>query len=125
MKGNEGITVPEKLFRLRERGTNVKTELLAGLTTFATMAYILAVNPDILAAAGMEFNRVFCRHRHYLCRKLYYYGAAGQPSLLPVGGYGPERFFHLCHLSGNGIFLAVGLNRGFCIGRHIRSAHSF
>lgn len=49
----------EKLFHLRENNTNVKTELLAGLTSFMTMAYILAVNPSILSAAGMDHGAVF------------------------------------------------------------------
>lgn len=44
----------EKLFKLKENNTNVKTEVLAGITTFMTMAYILAVNPSILSAAGMD-----------------------------------------------------------------------
>lgn len=44
------------LFRLHENGTTVKKELLAGLTTFSTMAYILAVNPMILSKTGMDFN---------------------------------------------------------------------
>ena len=44
----------EKRFRLHENGTNVKTELAAGLTTFMTMAYILIVNPSILSATGMN-----------------------------------------------------------------------
>ena len=41
----------EKFFKLSENGTNVKTEVVAGVTTFMTMAYILAVNPSILADA--------------------------------------------------------------------------
>ncbi len=49
----------EKLFKLEENGTNVRTEITAGLTTFMTMAYILAVNPAILSASGMEYGRVF------------------------------------------------------------------
>lgn len=49
----------EKFFKLKENGTDVKTELIAGLTTFLTMAYILFVNPSILAAAGMDKNSVF------------------------------------------------------------------
>ena len=49
----------EKFFKLREHGTNVKTEFLAGVTTFMTMAYILAVNPLILSAAGMDAGSVF------------------------------------------------------------------
>lgn len=48
----------EKIFRLNEHETSVKTEIIAGFTTFMTMAYILAVNPNILAAAGMDANAV-------------------------------------------------------------------
>ena len=49
----------ERYFQLSAHGTTVKTELLAGLTTFLTMAYIIFVNPDILAAAGMPRDAVF------------------------------------------------------------------
>ncbi|QZE14042.1 NCS2 family permease [Halosquirtibacter laminarini] len=49
----------EKFFKLKENGTTVKTEILAGITTFMTMAYILAVNPDILSACGMDKGAVF------------------------------------------------------------------
>lgn len=49
----------EQFFRLRERGTSVGTELLAGLTTFMTMAYILFLNPNILSSTGMEKSAVF------------------------------------------------------------------
>lgn len=48
----------EKLFKLKQNGTNLRTEVLAGLTTFITMAYILAVNPDILSASGMEKSAI-------------------------------------------------------------------
>ena len=49
----------ESLFQLRQHGTDVRTEVLAGLSTFLTMAYIVFVNPDILAAAGMPRDAVF------------------------------------------------------------------
>lgn len=49
----------EKVFKLKENNTNIKTEILAGITTFMTMAYILAVNPSILAATGMDQGAVF------------------------------------------------------------------
>ena len=49
----------EKVFKLRENHTTVKTEILAGITTFMTMAYILAVNPNVLSAAGMDRGAVF------------------------------------------------------------------
>lgn len=48
----------EKLFKLKENGTTVKTEIAAGITTFMTMAYILAVNPNILSDAGMDSTAV-------------------------------------------------------------------
>ena len=49
----------EKLFKLKENGTTVKTEIIAGLTTFLAMAYILAVNPSILSASGMPDKAIF------------------------------------------------------------------
>ena len=62
MKPNEGkgssLTL-EKFFKLRESGTTVSTEIMAGLTTFFTMAYIIAVNPSILSQTGMECGAVF------------------------------------------------------------------
>lgn len=49
----------EKFFKLKENGTNVKSEIIAGITTFMTMAYILAVNPSVLSATGMDKGAVF------------------------------------------------------------------
>lgn len=49
----------EKLFHLKEKHTDVRTEILAGITTFMTMAYILAVNPNILGETGMDTGAVF------------------------------------------------------------------
>ena len=49
----------ESLFKLKEHGTNVRTEVIAGITTFLTMAYIIFVNPQILATTGMEHSAVF------------------------------------------------------------------
>ncbi len=48
----------DRIFKLSERGTSVRTEIVAGLTTFAAMAYILAVNPQILSTTGMDFGAV-------------------------------------------------------------------
>ncbi|MHC8947190.1 AGZA family xanthine/uracil permease-like MFS transporter [Advenella incenata] len=49
----------ESLFKLREHGTNARTEILAGLTTFLTMSYIIFVNPEILGTTGMDKGAVF------------------------------------------------------------------
>ncbi|NLK89643.1 MAG: NCS2 family permease [Clostridiaceae bacterium] len=48
-----------KMFKLKENGTKVSTEIIAGLTTFFAMAYIIVVNPSILSQAGMEWGAVF------------------------------------------------------------------
>ena len=49
----------ERRFKLREHGTDTRTEIMAGITTFMTMSYILAVNPAILSDAGMDGGAVF------------------------------------------------------------------
>ncbi|MEA4935573.1 MAG: NCS2 family permease [Paludibacter sp.] len=49
----------DKFFKFKENGTNIRTEVIAGITTFLTMAYILAVNPSILSATGMDANALF------------------------------------------------------------------
>lgn len=54
-----GMFKMEKIFKLKEHGTDVRTEVIAGITTFLSMAYILAVNPSMLSAAGMDQGAVF------------------------------------------------------------------
>src|SRR5690606_27226325 len=49
----------EKLFKLNEHNTTARTEILAGITTFLTMSYIIFVNPAILSTTGMEHSAVF------------------------------------------------------------------
>ena len=49
----------ERLFQLQAHGTNVRKEVVAGITTFLTMAYVIVVNPSILSSAGMDFGAVF------------------------------------------------------------------
>lgn len=72
MRGNirdrqqEENNMLEKVFKLKENHTDVKTEILAGITTFMTMAYILAVNPSILSAAGMDQGQsLLQQHLHH------------------------------------------------------------
>ncbi|MBE5990946.1 MAG: NCS2 family permease [Paenibacillaceae bacterium] len=59
MERNTNVGFFEKVFHLSKNHTDVKTEVVAGITTFMTMAYILAVNPSILGAAGMDSGAVF------------------------------------------------------------------
>ena len=60
----------ERFFKLKENGTTVSTEIVAGITTFFTMAYIIVINPSLLSQSGMG-SRVPCdhhsRHNWYPC----------------------------------------------------------
>ena len=49
----------ERLFKLKENKTTVRTEILAGITTFLTMSYIIFINPTILSKTGMDYGAVF------------------------------------------------------------------
>lgn len=61
----------EKTFHLKEHNTNVKTEILAGITTFMTMAYILAVNPTVLSASGMDSGAILQQQQFQLVLLLF------------------------------------------------------
>jgi AGZA family xanthine/uracil permease-like MFS transporter len=61
-KSVEGTSITaflDRYFHISERNSNIRTEIIAGVTTFMTMAYIIIVNPGILSAAGMDFKAVF------------------------------------------------------------------
>ena len=53
------MSVLDTFFQLKAHGTSIKTEVIAGCTTFLTMAYIIFVNPSILSQTGMDFGAVF------------------------------------------------------------------
>ena len=66
MNGDKDMVIRmlEKLFKLKEKSTNVKAEIVAGFTTFMTMAYILAVNPSILGYAVIDTVDGVVIHTH-------------------------------------------------------------
>ena len=112
----------EKLFGFNPRETRVRTEILAGITTFLTMAYILAVNPNILAATGMDKGALFTTTviaSAFATLLMAFYAK------LPFGlapGMGLNAFFCLYRLSYTGLYLAV-CSDGCTFGRnHIHSA---
>ena len=76
----------EKLFKLKENGTAVKTEVVAGVTTFLAMAYILAVNPSMLGAAGMDSSAVLLQQQYqqHLLHFLWHFLQTILLLLLPV-----------------------------------------
>ena len=91
----------EKFFHLKENHTDVKTEIMAGITTFMTMAYILAVNPNILSAAGMDSKAVLI--------------ATALASFIATGSrHGPERLLCLHGRADHGLQLAAGADGSLC-----------
>ncbi|KAB1443120.1 NCS2 family permease [Pseudodesulfovibrio senegalensis] len=83
----------EKRFQLTEHGTNTKTEITAGVTTFMTMAYILAVNPGILAAAGMDAAAVFTATALSACVATLFMAFAANLPFALAPGMGLNAFF--------------------------------
>lgn len=83
------------MFKLKEHNTNVKTEVLAGLTTFMTMVYIVIVNPVILADAGVPFDQVFMATIIAAVVGTLWMALFGQLSHCDCPGHGVERLFCL------------------------------
>ena len=72
----------EKIFKLKENGTNVKTEILAGLTTFMTMAYIIALNPNLLTGFDRG-SQLHCLRHCNVC-----HGISCQQAICPGARHG-------------------------------------
>ena len=106
----------EKLFKLKENNTNVRTEVMAGITTFMTMAYILAVNPSILGEAGMDTTAVLlatCLASFIGCAMMALF--ANLPFALSAG-MGLNAFFTYTVVMGFGYSWQVALFAVFCEG---------
>ena len=111
-----GAAVLEKLFNLRENRTDVRTEIVAGVTTFLTMAYIIVVNPDILSIAGMDKGAVFvatCLAAALSCLIMGLY--ANYPIAL-APGMGLNAYFSFGLVKGMGLTWQVALGAVFISG---------
>ncbi len=90
--------VLESRFKLKENKTNIQTEVLAGVTTFATMSYVLATIPNMLEQAGLVrgaiFNCAYLCGGHMQCG----YGAVYQPAVLPSSRYEFRGYPQFCRL---------------------------
>ena len=107
----------DKIFHLKENHTDVKTEVMAGITTFMTMAYILAVNPNILSASGMDRGAVFTATALF---RIYCNLPDGTPVQLSIRSgsrNGSERILYLHCSPWYGIYLAAGTCSSICRGR--------
>ena len=104
------------LFHLNENHTTVKTELFAGLTTFLTMAYIIFVNPDILAAAGMDKNAVFIATCIAAAAGTLIMGIYANYPIAMAPGMGLNAFFAFAVVKGMGVSWQIALAAVFCSG---------
>ena len=106
----------EQYFRICEHGSTIKTEILAGCTTFLTMAYIIFVNPAILAETGMDFHAVFvatCIASALGCLLM---GAIANYPIAIAPGMGLNAYFTYSVVQGMGISWQVALGAVFLSG---------
>ena len=106
----------EKIFKLREKGTDVKKEILAGITTFMAMAYILAVNPSILSASGMDAGSVFSATGVASAIACFLMGLIGNFPFALSAGMGLNAYFTYSVVFGLGVSWQVALAAVFIEG---------
>lgn len=106
----------EKLFKLSENRTNVRTEILAGVTTFLTMAYIIFVNPAILSDAGMDRGAVFVATCVAAAIGCFIMGFIANYPIAQAPGMGLNAFFTYGVVLGMGHTWQVALAAVFCSG---------
>ena len=106
----------DNFFKLSEHGTTVRTEILAGLTTFLTMAYIIFVNPDILSAAGMDREAVFVATCLAAAIGSLIMGLYANYPIALAPGMGLNAFFAFTVVGGMGVSWQVALAAVFLSG---------
>ncbi|ELV8697279.1 NCS2 family permease [Vibrio fluvialis] len=106
----------ERLFKLSEHGTNVRTEIIAGVTTFLTMAYIIFVNPAILSDAGMDRGAVFVATCLAAAVGCFIMGLIANYPIAQAPGMGLNAFFTYVVVLGMGYTWQVALAAVFCSG---------
>lgn len=111
-----GISFLDRFFKIKENGSSVRTEVLAGLTTFLAMSYILVVNPSILKDAGMDFGAVFvatCISSAFACMMM---GLIANYPIALAPGMGLNAYFTYAVVKGMGIPWQVALGAVFVSG---------
>ena len=106
----------ERLFKLSEHGTNVRTEIIAGMTTFLTMAYIIFVNPAILSDAGMDHGAVFVATCLAAAIGCFIMGFVANYPIAQAPGMGLNAFFTYSVVLGMGYTWQVALAAVFVSG---------
>jgi AGZA family xanthine/uracil permease-like MFS transporter len=108
--------VLERLFALREAGTTVRTEILAGVTTFATLAYIIFVQPAVLGAAGMDTGAVMVATCLSAALATLLLGLIANDPIAAAPAMGHNFFFAYSVVVGMGIPWTIALGADFLAG---------
>ena len=111
-----GTSFLDRFFKIKESGSSVRTEVLAGLTTFLAMSYILVINPSILKDAGMDSNAVFvatCISSAFACMMM---GLLANYPIALAPGMGLNAYFTYTVVKGMGISWQVALGAVFISG---------
>ncbi|WP_405079199.1 NCS2 family permease [Paenibacillus chitinolyticus] len=106
----------EAWFKLKERQTTIGTEVLAGCTTFMTMAFVVIVNPGILSASGMDFHAVFIATILTTIFSTLIIALAGNYPIVIAPGMGINAFFAFGVVQGAGVSWQVALGSVFLAG---------
>jgi len=106
----------ESFFKLKQHGTNIKTEVLAGCTTFLTMAYIIFVNPAILSETGMDFGAVFVATCLAAAFGTAVMGLVANYPIAIAPGMGLNAYFTFSVVKGMGVSWQVALGAVFLSG---------
>lgn len=106
----------ERFFKLSENQTSVRTEILAGLTTFLTMCYILIVNPSILSLTGMDFGAVFVATAISAAIGCFIMGALANYPIALAPGMGLNAYFTFSVVQGMGVSWQIALAAVFMSG---------
>lgn len=116
MTHNPHNSLLEKLFKLKQNGTSVRTEILAGFTTFLTMCYIVIVNPLTLSAAGMDFGAVFVATCISAAIGCFIMGMLANYPIALAPGMGLNAYFTFAVVKGMGVPWQVALAAVFVSG---------
>ncbi|TVY10275.1 NCS2 family permease [Paenibacillus cremeus] len=106
----------EAFFRIKERGSTVPTEIMAGVTTFLTMVYIVIVNPGILSKAGMDFHGVFIATVLASIVATLIMGVFSNYPIVIAPGMGLNAYFAFSVVGGSGVSWQIALGAVFVAG---------
>ena len=113
----------EKVFKLKEHNTKISTEIIAGITTFFAMAYIIFVNPNLLSATGMDYTAVMIATCLSAAIGTFLTAFIANVPFAQAPGMGLNAYLHLHDRTRHGLYLAAGACDRTDLGHTVPSDH--